>query len=110
MTVFIVFQIISHFPISSQVSVDAICKGHYWLLRPIFLLLGAMENWGLITYREAALLYDPKKTAQPAEQYIVEVIAHELAHMWFGNLVSPKWSVVKDDSFGVPSRNLTYLA
>ena len=41
-----------------------------------------MENWGLITYREAVLLYDPKKTSQSAEQYIVEVIAHEIAHQW----------------------------
>jgi aminopeptidase N len=45
-----------------------------------------MENWGLITYRESILLYDAKKTPQTAEQHIVEVIAHEIAHQWFGNL------------------------
>ncbi len=45
-----------------------------------------MENWGLITYRESRLLYDPLKSSQSSEQAIVEVIAHELAHMWFGNL------------------------
>lgn len=50
-----------------------------------------MENWGLITYRESALLYDRAKTSQGAEQYIVEVIAHEIAHQWFGNLVTMKW-------------------
>ncbi|CAF1062496.1 unnamed protein product, partial [Brachionus calyciflorus] len=52
---------------------------------------GAMENWGLILYREARLLYDAKKTSQESEEGIVEVIAHEIAHQWFGNLVSPDW-------------------
>jgi aminopeptidase N len=42
----------------------------------------AMENWGLITYRESRLLFDVTKSSQLAEQAIVEVIAHELAHMW----------------------------
>jgi aminopeptidase N len=41
-----------------------------------------MENWGLITYRELRLLYDSQKTSIETEQEIVEVIAHELAHMW----------------------------
>ena len=50
-----------------------------------------MENWGLITYRETALFFDKNTTAQNEEQFIVEVIAHEIAHQWFGNLVSPKW-------------------
>ena len=67
-----------------------------------------MENWGLITYRESALLFDQKKTPQPAEQYIVEVIAHELAHMWFGNLVSPKWFVISFQFFMIPYFNLRY--
>jgi aminopeptidase N len=52
---------------------------------------GAMENYGIVTYRESRLFYDNKKTSQFAEQAIVEVIAHELSHMWFGNLVSPRW-------------------
>jgi len=52
---------------------------------------GAMENWGLITYREIALLADPKTTSISSRQYIATVIAHELAHMWFGNLVTMKW-------------------
>ncbi|XP_070178504.1 uncharacterized protein [Littorina saxatilis] len=51
---------------------------------------GAMENWGLITYREA-LLYKPGVAAASDEDWIAEVIGHEIAHMWFGNLVSPKW-------------------
>jgi aminopeptidase N len=41
-----------------------------------------MENWGLITYRESRLLFDAEKTSITAEQAMVEVIAHELAHMW----------------------------
>lgn len=52
---------------------------------------GAMENWGLITYREIALLADPKTTSISSRQYIATVIAHELAHQWFGNLVTMEW-------------------
>lgn len=51
----------------------------------------AMENWGLITYREVALLSDPNTTSISSRQYIATVIAHELAHQWFGNLVTMKW-------------------
>ncbi|KAK1134886.1 hypothetical protein K0M31_007653 [Melipona bicolor] len=52
---------------------------------------GAMENWGLVTYREARLLYD-KKTDSSAKGYdVVTVISHEFAHMWFGNLVTMSW-------------------
>jgi len=50
---------------------------------------GAMENWGAITFRENLLLYDPKITSADAEERICEVIAHEIVHQWFGNLVSP---------------------
>ena len=52
---------------------------------------GAMENWGAITFREAILLYDPKTSSTKTKQYIAEVISHELAHQWFGNLVTMKW-------------------
>ncbi|KAB7504680.1 Aminopeptidase N [Armadillidium nasatum] len=52
---------------------------------------GAMENWGLITYRETALLYDSLHSKALDKQRIGSTIAHELAHMWFGDLVSPKW-------------------
>ncbi len=52
---------------------------------------GAMENWGLITYREIALLADPRTTSISIRHYIATVIAHELAHQWFGNLVTMKW-------------------
>ncbi len=52
---------------------------------------GAMENWGAITYREVALLFDPENSAAPTRQRIVEIIAHEMAHMWFGDLVTMEW-------------------
>lgn len=52
---------------------------------------GAMENWGLITYREIALLADPRTTSVSSKRYIATVIAHELSHQWFGNLVTMKW-------------------
>lgn len=52
---------------------------------------GAMENWGLITYREVALLTDPGNPSLSTEQYVAMVIAHELSHQWFGNLVTMKW-------------------
>ncbi|MGV9001704.1 MAG: M1 family metallopeptidase [Candidatus Saccharimonadaceae bacterium] len=52
---------------------------------------GAMENWGLITYREIALLVDPKNTTLSTKHYVATVIAHELSHQWFGNLVTMKW-------------------
>lgn len=52
---------------------------------------GAMENWGLITYREIALLTDPHTSSIATTQYAATVIAHELSHQWFGNLVTMKW-------------------
>ena len=52
---------------------------------------GAMENWGAITYRETALLFDPANSAATARQRILEVVSHEMAHMWFGDLVTMEW-------------------
>ncbi|XP_050688585.1 aminopeptidase N-like isoform X2 [Eriocheir sinensis] len=52
---------------------------------------GAMENWGLITYRESALLFDPAVSSADYKDRVAEVVAHELAHQWFGNLVTLKW-------------------
>jgi len=52
---------------------------------------GAMENWGLITYRESALLIDPENSSSAARQYVALVVGHELAHQWFGNLVTMEW-------------------
>ena len=52
---------------------------------------GAMENWGAITFREAVLLYDPKTSSTRTKQFIAEVVSHEIAHQWFGNLVTMRW-------------------
>lgn len=52
---------------------------------------GAMENWGLLTYKEKALLYDPEATNDHDQQAIAKMIAHEQAHMWFGNLITCEW-------------------
>ncbi|GIX90473.1 hypothetical protein CDAR_74672 [Caerostris darwini] len=52
---------------------------------------GAMEHWGLITFRETNLLYDPNKSSPQDQQRVAEVIAHEMTHMWFGNLVTMEW-------------------
>ncbi|HET8991608.1 MAG TPA: M1 family metallopeptidase [Candidatus Saccharimonadales bacterium] len=53
--------------------------------------VGAMENWGLITYRESALLTDPDNRSLSSEQYVSGVITHEISHQWFGNLVTMRW-------------------
>src|SRR5207253_2651580 len=52
---------------------------------------GAMENLGCITFREVLLLADPERATQPELQNVADVIHHELAHMWFGDLVTMKW-------------------
>ncbi|CAH1959838.1 unnamed protein product [Acanthoscelides obtectus] len=52
---------------------------------------GAMENWGLVTYRESCLLVDPENTSAVTKQCIALVVGHELAHQWFGNLVTMEW-------------------
>lgn len=52
---------------------------------------GAMENWGLITYRESCLLADPELTPESSRRFIATVISHELSHQWFGNLVTMNW-------------------
>jgi puromycin-sensitive aminopeptidase len=52
---------------------------------------GAMENLGCVTFRERYVLIDPHSTTQAERQAVVDVIAHEIAHMWFGDLVTMKW-------------------
>lgn len=51
----------------------------------------AMENWGLITFRESSLLFDEKYSTIKSQRQISSVISHELGHQWFGNLVTPNW-------------------
>ncbi|PWU15173.1 MAG: aminopeptidase [Verrucomicrobia bacterium] len=52
---------------------------------------GAMENWGGIVYNETALLYDPKISPLQTRQGVFSVMAHEMAHQWFGDLVTTAW-------------------
>ncbi|CAF3595932.1 unnamed protein product [Rotaria sp. Silwood1] len=52
---------------------------------------GAMENYGLLIYREIGLFFDEKTGSTSQQQYVTLLIAHEVAHQWFGNLVSPAW-------------------
>ena len=52
---------------------------------------GAMENWGLVTFRSQLVLYDPSTSGSEAKQRIAYVTCHELAHQWFGNLVTMTW-------------------
>ena len=63
--------------------VDLIAVPEYWA--------GAMENPGLITYRDTVLLLDPKTATPSQQQNLVRVTAHELSHMWFGDLVTMEW-------------------
>ncbi|KAK3612375.1 hypothetical protein CHS0354_031968 [Potamilus streckersoni] len=52
---------------------------------------GAMEHWGLITYREVNMLYDETGASAANKQRVAVVVAHEVAHMWFGNIVTMDW-------------------
>ena len=52
---------------------------------------GAMENWGAITSRETEILVDAEKSSIAQKRRVAQVILHELAHQWFGNLVTPEW-------------------
>ena len=52
---------------------------------------GAMENFGCITFRESLLLIDPATSTHSEQEVVADVVAHELAHMWFGDLVTMRW-------------------
>lgn len=52
---------------------------------------GAMENWGCLTFREHCMIVDPNNTTLGSKQYVAMVVAHEVAHQWFGNLVTMRW-------------------
>ena len=52
---------------------------------------GAMENWGAVVYNEPTLLYDPKRSPEKVKKFTFNINAHELAHQWFGNLVTMAW-------------------
>lgn len=50
-----------------------------------------MENWGMMTFRESLLLVDEENTSTQRRQFVAEIVGHELAHQWFGNLVTMEW-------------------
>jgi len=52
---------------------------------------GAMENWGLVTYREQSLLYNMNRDRFSRKEYVCSVVGHEMAHMWFGNYITCPW-------------------
>eukprot|EP00490_Sorites_sp_Unknown_P015643 CAMPEP_0114659998 /NCGR_PEP_ID=MMETSP0191-20121206/19033_1 /TAXON_ID=126664 /ORGANISM="Sorites sp." /LENGTH=68 /DNA_ID=CAMNT_0001887031 /DNA_START=877 /DNA_END=1080 /DNA_ORIENTATION=+ len=52
---------------------------------------GAMENWGLVTYRTTALLADELTSSESTLKWVTTVIAHEFAHQWFGDIVTMSW-------------------
>lgn len=62
----------------------------YQLALPDF-SAGAMENWGLVTYRESYMLLDPDNATLPQKQHVATTVTHELAHQWFGDLVTMNW-------------------
>ena len=52
---------------------------------------GAMENWGLITFRTVDLLFDVQHSTEAERERVATTVVHEIAHQWFGNLVTMKW-------------------
>jgi aminopeptidase N len=54
-------------------------------------IITAMENFGLVTYREVELLIDELRASNMQKQRVCTVVTHELAHQWFGNLVTMAW-------------------
>ncbi|XP_062703238.1 aminopeptidase N-like [Aedes albopictus] len=52
---------------------------------------GAMENWGLVTYRESTILFDPETQGESQQLSVVGIVGHEYAHQFFGNLLAPQW-------------------
>ncbi|KAK0428404.1 hypothetical protein QR680_010784 [Steinernema hermaphroditum] len=52
---------------------------------------GAMENWGMVTFRDAMLLYNEARSTEKSREVVALVVCHEIAHQWFGNYVTMKW-------------------
>lgn len=62
-----------------------------FVLREEDFAAGAMENWGCVTYREARLLVNEATSSTATKKAIARTVCHELAHQWFGNLVTMEW-------------------
>ncbi len=90
----------AHFPLEASKAFLHYYDSYYGIKYPLPKLdniavpdfqAGAMENWGAIIYRETALLIDDKTASVGARQGVAETIAHEMAHQWFGDLVTAAW-------------------
>ncbi len=91
---------LTHFPLEATKAILHYYDNYYGIKYPLPKLdniavpdfqAGAMENWGAIIYRETDLLIDDKTSSVGAKQGVAETIAHEMAHQWFGDLVTMKW-------------------
>ncbi len=91
---------LTHFPLEAVKAILHYYDSYYGIKYPLPKLdniavpdfqAGAMENWGAIIYRESALLVDDKTGSVNAKQEVADVIAHEMAHQWFGDLVTMAW-------------------
>ncbi len=91
---------LTHFPLEATKAILHYYDNYYGIKYPLPKLdniavpdfqAGAMENWGAIIYRETDLLIDDKTSSVGAKQGVAETIAHEVAHQWFGDLVTMKW-------------------
>ena len=50
-----------------------------------------MENWGIVIYKESLIFFEEGETPETHKELIARVLNHEISHMWFGNLITPKW-------------------
>ncbi len=91
---------LTHFPLDATKAILHYYNNYYGIKYPLKKLdeiavpdfqAGAMENWGAIIYRETALLVDEKTGSFGAKRGVADVIAHEVAHQWFGDLVTMQW-------------------
>jgi len=91
---------LTHFPLEASKAILHYYDNYYGIKYPLPKLdhiavpdfqAGAMENWGAIIYRESALLVDEKNASVEDEQGVADTIAHEMAHQWFGDLVTMAW-------------------
>ncbi len=91
---------LTHFPLEATKAILHYYNNYYSIKYPLKKLdeiavpdfqAGAMENWGAIIYRETALLVDEKSGSFGAKRGVADVIAHEVAHQWFGDLVTMQW-------------------
>ncbi|MGC2109775.1 MAG: M1 family metallopeptidase [Candidatus Korobacteraceae bacterium] len=91
---------LAHFPLEASKAILHYYNNYYGIKYPLPKLdniavpdfqAGAMENWGAIIYRETALLIDDKTASVGSKQGVTETIAHEMAHQWFGDLVTMAW-------------------